>query len=61
MGLGLNDFTGKIRCKKCGHRFFKGLKEPLTKCPSCGDPKSDSGVSSSDISKAKERDEELTI
>ena len=57
----LSEFTGKIRCKKCGNRFFKGLKEPLRECPSCGDPKSEASASSSDIVKAKERDEELMI
>ena len=61
MGLGLKDFEGNIRCKKCGARFFKGLKEPRAVCPNCGDVKSDSDVSSSDVSKAKERDEELTV
>ena len=59
--MNLSEFTGKIRCKNCGHRFFKGLKEPLRACPSCGDPKNESAASSSDIQKAKERDEELTI
>lgn len=59
--MNLSEFTGKIRCKKCGHRFFKGLKEPLRACPSCGDPKSDSSASSSDVARAKERDEELSI
>ena len=61
MGYGLDDFTGKVRCKKCGHRFFKGLKQPLKECPSCGDRKDGADPSSSDISRAKERDEELEI
>jgi len=60
-GYGLDNFTGKIRCKKCGHRFFKGLKEPRVTCPSCGDIKDGSAASSSDISIAKERDMELEI
>ena len=59
--MSLLEFTGKIRCKNCGHRFFKGSKEPLTACPPCGDPKSDATASSSDIQRAKERDDELTV
>jgi len=59
--MSLLEYTGKIRCKNCGHRFFKGLKEPLTKCPSCGDPKSDTAASFSDIQRAKERDDELIV
>ena len=61
MGYSLADFQGKIRCKKCGHRFFKGLKEPRIECPACGDPKDDSSVSSSDISRAKDRGDELEL
>jgi len=34
MGLSFSEFTGKVRCKKCGHRFFKGLKESRIVCPS---------------------------
>lgn len=61
MGYGLNDFHGKIVCKKCGHRFFKGLRDKPVKCPRCGDPKSDSSASSSEVAKAVERNEELTL
>jgi len=61
MSLTFADFTGKIKCRKCGHRFFKGLKESRTVCPSCGDVKDGTSASSSDISKANERDEELTL
>jgi uncharacterized Zn finger protein (UPF0148 family) len=51
MGYGLEDFTGKIRCKKCGRRFFKGLKEPRIVCPECGDVKDESNASSRDTLK----------
>lgn len=59
--MDLKEFTGKIRCKKCDHRFFKGLKRPLKQCPYCGDPKDNNAASSSDIAKAKERDDELIL
>jgi uncharacterized Zn finger protein (UPF0148 family) len=61
MGYGLDDFTGNIRCRKCGHRFFKGLKGSRTVCPQCGDVKDGSSASSSDISRAKERGDELEL
>ena len=61
MSYGFESFTGKMKCRKCGHRFFKGLKEPRTVCPSCGDVKDGSSASSSDISRAMERGDELEL
>ena len=32
----LKDFTGNIKCPKCGHKFFKGAKGVDQNCPQCG-------------------------
>jgi|GEM_PF-3183697 len=32
----LSEFTGNVKCEKCGHVFHKGLKGQRPSCPKCG-------------------------
>ena len=36
MGDKLSEFVGKVKCGKCGHKFFKGSKGEQPSCPKCG-------------------------
>ena len=32
----LSEFVGDVKCDKCGHKFFKGIKGQIISCPKCG-------------------------
>jgi len=39
MSVTVEDFIGKIKCAKCGHRFYKSVSVSVLFCPRCMDKK----------------------